>query len=96
MDNLSVCLTQCNEGCHLNETITNHAIYADDICLMAPPSALALQKMLNLCYEFSQYNDIIFNPIKSKYMVFKPSQFQLYCPVVYLNGNIMDYVEKTK
>ena len=62
MNDLSVCLIQCKAGCHLNETVTNHAIYADDICLMAP-SAIALQKMLNLCYACSQSNDIIFNPI---------------------------------
>ena len=66
-----------------------------DICLMAP-SAIALQKMLNLCYEFSLSTDIIFNPTKSQCMVFKPNRFKLYCPAVYLNGNIIDYVEKTK
>ena len=60
------------------------------------PSAIALQKMLNLCYEFSLSNDIIFNPIKSQCMVFKPNRFKLYCPAVYLNGIIIDYVEKTK
>ena len=43
MDDLSVCLTQCKAGCHLNETVTNHVIYADDNCLMAP-SAIALPK----------------------------------------------------
>ena len=34
MNDLSVCLTQCKAGCHLNETVTNHVMYADDICLM--------------------------------------------------------------
>ena len=29
-------------------------------------------------------------------MVFKPNLFKLYCPAVYLKGNIIDYVEKTK
>ena len=29
-------------------------------------------------------------------MVFKQNRFKLYCPAVYLNGNIIDYVEKTK
>ena len=95
MDDLSVCLTQCKAGCHLNETVTNHVMYADDICLMAP-SAIALQNMLNLSYEFSQSNDIISNPIKSQCMVSKPNRLKLYCPAVYLNGNIRDYVEKTK
>ena len=96
MDDLSVCLTQYKAGCHLNETVTNHVMYADDICLMAP-SAIALRKMLNLCYEFSQSNDkLSFNPIKSQCMVFKLNRFTLYCPSVYLNGNIIDYVETVK
>ena len=56
MDDLSVYLTQCKAGCHLIETVTNHVMYADDIGLIAS-SAIALQKMLNLCYEFSQSND---------------------------------------
>ena len=86
MDDLSVCLTQCKAGCHLNETITNHVMYADDICLVVPSAIIALQKMLNLCYEFWL----------SQCMVFKPNRFKLYCPAVYLNGNIIDYVEKTK
>ena len=95
MDDLSVCLTQCKAGSHLNENVTNHVMYADDICLMAS-SAIALQKIVNLCYEFSQSNDIIFNPIKSQCMVFEPNRFKLYSPAVYLNGNIIDYVKKTK
>ena len=95
MDNLSVCLTQCKTGGHLNETVTNHFMYAGDICLMAT-SAIALQKMLNLCYEFSQSNDIIFNPSKSQCMVFKPNRFKMYCPAVYLNGNMTNYVEKSR
>ena len=41
MDDLSVCLTQCKASCYQNETVTNHVMYADDICLMAP-NAIAL------------------------------------------------------
>ena len=95
MNDLSVCLTQCKAGFHLNETVTNHVMYADDICLMAP-STIALQKMLNLCYEFSQSSDSILNPTKSQCIIFKRNLFKLYCPAVYLNGNIIDYVEKSK
>ena len=95
VDDLSIYLTQCKAGCHLNETIINHVINADDICFMMS-CAIALQKILNLCYEFSQSNDIIFNPIKFQCMVFKPNRFILYCPAVYLNENIIDYLEKTK
>ena len=34
--------------------------------------------------------------IKSQCMVFKPNRFKLYCPAVYLNRNIIDYVEEAK
>ena len=43
MDDLSLCLTECKAGCHLNEAATYHVMYADDSCLMTP-SAIALQK----------------------------------------------------
>ena len=31
MDDLSICLTQCKAECDLNETITNHVMYSDDM-----------------------------------------------------------------
>ena len=30
----------------------NHVFYADDLCLMAP-GAIALQELINLCYDYS-------------------------------------------
>ena len=59
-------------------------MYADDICLLAP-SALGLQKLLEMCYDFSQDNDIIFNSLKSVYVVFRPIRYKLFCPLVYLH-----------
>ena len=32
--------------------------------------------------------------MKSQCEVFKPSQFKLYCPAVYISRNIVSYVEK--
>ena len=29
-------------------------------------------------------------------MVFKPNRFKFHCPTEYFNGNIINYVEKTK
>ena len=59
-------------------------MYADDICLLAP-SALGLQKLLDVCYNFSQCNDIVFNSLKSVYMVFRSKRYKLFCPIVYLH-----------
>ena len=50
---------------------TNHVMYADDICLLAP-TASAMQSLLDVCYEYGTDNDTKFNPIKSICTVFKP------------------------
>mgnify|MGYP000135563303 CR=1 FL=1 len=46
-------------GC-MNDTMFNHLLYADDIVLIAP-SASALQLLLNLCEDYAQGHDILYN-----------------------------------
>ena len=58
------------------------------------PSAIALQKMLKLCYEINLSKHTIFNPAKSHYMIIEPNRFKLHCPSVYLNRRIINYVGK--
>ena len=58
-------------------------MYADDICLLVP-SAVGLQKLLEMCYDFSQDNVIIFNSLKSVYMLLLDPKY-LFCPSVYLH-----------
>ena len=36
---------------------TNHVLYADDICLLAP-SASAMQLLIDVCYDYGSNNDI--------------------------------------
>ena len=74
----------------------NHVMYADDICLMAP-SAISLQKMLGVCFDFSLRNDMImFNLVKSVSVTFKPKNSKLSCPSVRLDSNILEYISQTK
>ena len=73
----------------------NHLMYADDICVMAP-SAIALQKLLDVCYEYGITNDLIYNPLKSVCMVFKPRRFKLYCPTVAIGDECLKYVDSFK
>ena len=70
-------------------------MYADDICLMAP-SAIGLQKMLDVCFDFSLRNDIMFNPVKSVCVTFKPKNSKLSCPSVRLDSNTLEYISQTK
>ena len=57
-------LKLCTLICYINEQCMNHIMYADDICVMAP-TAIALQKLLDVCFEHSIANDLLFNPVKS-------------------------------
>ena len=60
VDDLSKQLSDTRSGCFIGHQCINHVIYAEDICLLAP-NTLGLQKLLEVCYDFSQDNDIIFN-----------------------------------
>ena len=70
-------------------------MYADDICPLAP-SVLGLQKVLDVCYNFSQCNDIVFNCLKSVYIVFRPKRFKLFCPTVSLHSDRLNCIPGTK
>ena len=60
VDDLSDYLVNSQIGCHLDNVCVNHVMYADDICLTAPSPA-ALQKLINICYDFSIQNNLSFN-----------------------------------
>ena len=85
VDDLSKHLHDARSGCFIGHQCINHVMYADDICLLAP-SALGLQKLLEVCYGFSQDNDIIFNSLKSVYVVFRPKRYKLFCHI-YIEKN---------
>ena len=95
MNRLSGALSLCKAGCYIDAQCMNHLMYADDICVMAP-SAIALQKLLDVCYEYGITNDLIYNPLKSVCMVFKPRRFKLYCPTVAIGDECLKYVDSFK
>ena len=70
-------------------------MYADDICVMVP-TAIALQKLLDVCFEYGIANDLLFNPVKSVCIVFKPCRFKLYCPTVSIGTERLTYVNTVK
>ena len=50
IDDLSSLLNTSRIGCHIDDVCINHVFYADDLCLMAP-CAIALQELINVCYQ---------------------------------------------
>ena len=46
--------------------------------------------------EYGISHDILYNPLKSKCVMFPPKRYKLATPSVYLNGKTLDYVENIK
>jgi len=95
VDDLSTNLNSSHVGCFIDSHCANHFFYADDLCLLAP-SAVALQEMLNICFTYGQEHDIVFNPMKSQYLVFKKRTCDINLPDVVLNGTPLPRVNDTK
>jgi hypothetical protein len=96
MDSLSAHLINSGIGCHINNTCTNHLMYADDLCLISP-SAKGLQGLVNICESFSHENDLRFNVNKSVCMFIESKAFKLIqIPEVFLNGVALKYVDEVK
>ena len=55
-----------------------------------------LQKLIDICYNYSVQNSLTFNPTKSVCVVFKPKKFKLYCPPMILNAAPLPYVDSVK
>jgi len=95
VDQLSELLIVKKVGCHIDNVCFNHLFYADDLCLLAP-SAIALQKLINVCYDYGIANDILYNPLKSECIVFKPNGYNLQYPPIYLDHEPMVYTQTVK
>ena len=93
VDDLSFELTLCKSESYINDQCMNHVMHADDI---KTPSAIGLQKMLDVCFNFSLRNDIMFNPVKSVCVTFKSRNSKLSCPNVRLDSNILECNNQTK
>ena len=77
MDDLSVCLNNSQIDCSMSGVISNHIMYADDTCIIAP-SPSTLHKLLGMCVNFAQSNSVKFNESKTKCMCFKPKIYLVY------------------
>ena len=69
--------------------------YADDLCLMAP-CAIALQELINACYQYSNEIDLKFNATKSFCVAFTPKHYKLLLPSLFMNSLSILYVDSIK
>ena len=59
-------------------------------------SSAGLQKLTDICYNYSVQNILTFNPTKSVCVVCKPKKFKLYCHPIVLNAAPLPYVDSVK
>ena len=95
VDDLSHQLNNSKVGCHINNVCITHLFYADDLCLMAP-SPVGLQLLIDICAKYGFENDLLFNRSKSVCMVVKPRGRNVSTPLMFLNGDALEYVDSVK
>ena len=69
IDGLLCQLKRAGIGCHIGKTYVGCLAYADDIVLLCPTNS-GLQKMLNRCLKYAKSYNILFNGLKSQYLIF--------------------------
>jgi hypothetical protein len=69
IDGLLTKLKSIGIGCHIGQTFLGSFGYADDLILLCP-SLSGLKKMIQVCEEYAESYDILFNGKKSKLLIF--------------------------
>ena len=78
MDGLGDQLNNSNIGGKFGSgQLINHISYADDMCLLSFSSA-GMQKLLNICDQYSNDHDLIYNSKKTMCMCFTPKSCKSY------------------
>ena len=95
MDELIQQLRKCGVGCHIINRFIASILYADDVCLLAP-TRKAMQKLLDICFNFALSWCIMYNERKSKLMYFGKNSDTFTCAPIYLNGTELDFVQEWK
>ena len=95
MDDLSSLLNTSRIGCHIDDVCINYVFYADDLCLMAP-CAIALQELINVCYQYSNKIDLNFNATTSFCVAFTPNHYKLLLSSLFMNSLSILYADSIK
>ena len=93
--NLSSLLNTRRIRCHIDNICINHVFYGDDFCWM-PPCAIALQELINVCYQYSNEIDLNFNATKSFCVAFTPKHYKLLLPSLFMNTLPILYADSIK
>jgi len=96
MDELFKRLAASEVGCFIGNKYCGSFGYADDVILLCP-TLMSIRKLLNICESFAIEFDVLFNPTKSKLLVYNYSGRNTNDSVTlnFMNGSIIQsQVEK--
>ena len=68
------------------------------MCLLAP-SECGLQQLIDQCAKYRHDHDILYNPLKSKCVIFQQRSYRLTIPSVrlhHVHGQYLQYVDNIK
>ena len=96
MHGLSDQLNNSNIGGNFGSgQLVNHISYADDMCLLSFSSA-GMQKLLNICHQYSNDHDLIYNSKRLCACVFPPKSCKSYECKLSLNQESLTYVREAQ
>ena len=75
--------------------LVNHISYADDMCLLSFSTA-GMQKLLNICDQYSNDHDLIYNSKKTMCMCFTPKSCKSHECKLSLNQESLSYVREAQ
>ena len=81
-----------NQACYVANCCVNNLSYADDMVMLAPTLS-ALQMLLDICSNFAEPHNIVYNTTKTVCMLVRPNGRNYYLTEVKLGGVALDYVD---
>lgn len=86
INELMVGLSSARVGCSIDNVCINNISYADDMVLLSP-AVSALRQLIGICENYAQRHGLLYNCMKSEYLVFKSSgKCPASVPKIKLNG----------
>ncbi len=92
IEDLSKSLVDLKVGCYMNKKCFNYLNYADDSVLLAP-TPVALQKLVDICHDYSLKYDMLYNVKKSRCIVFEcAGTGEIHLPKINLGSHVLRWM----
>jgi len=84
-----------NVGCYVGCHVLNHLLFGDDAVIFAP-SAKGLQQLLDICPDFANSHNIVFNAVESQCLIVTSKWAPMNPPAFYLNSTLLPVTDSYK